>query len=304
VMLPNLLVVGAPKAGTTSLHNYFRHHPQIYTPSVKSHHYFSHECLGKRVNGPGDLNAISSICRSLEDYKKRFEGSPLSARIISDHSPSYLYFADHCIQKIKHTLETNVKVIILIRNPVKRAFSNYMHLFNSGREKLSFWDALQAEEQRERDAWSDFWMYKRHSLYSEKIQRYLEAFGELRVKVIIQEELAADGAAIMRGVFEFLGVSSIADSEIFTTIHNKGGAHKNSLAKIVDESDWVIPAVKLILPRSTQQKLREMKSRYTSSKKIQPKQIDEKSSEFLQQYFEEDIKKVERLQSLDLSSWK
>lgn len=202
--LPNFLIVGVPKAGTTSLYKYLSQHPDVYVPQIKEPHYFSRNFLLKCISGPGGDRATKDVCTTFTKYEKLFNGVK-SETSIGEASPSYFYF-DECIGDIKSTLGSEIKIIILIRNPIARAFSNYLHLIRERREKLTFFDALQHEKIRVESGWGDFWRYADHSLYASRLAKYFDAFDRKNIKVIIFEEFAANTANTVRSTFEFLGV--------------------------------------------------------------------------------------------------
>ena len=145
-MLPNFLIVGAAKAGTTSLFEYLGEHPQIFTPAKKEPKFFSYGCYPSPLKGPGDDLVESQIVKNFDEYKKLFDNSD-AYPLRGEASPDSLYYWNGAIPKIKKILG-DVKIIIMIRNPANRAFSNYMHLIRDGRETLNFEAALDAEEYR------------------------------------------------------------------------------------------------------------------------------------------------------------
>ena len=148
--IPNTIVIGAPKSGTTSLYHYLLQHPDIYLPEKKELHFFSHELLRLNANGPGDLNALKHICTNLQDYFSYFSAVN-NESIVAEVSPSYLYYAQ--VSDPIYSSLGSIKIIVLLRNPIHKAFSQYMHLKRVNREKLSFFEALQVEEKRIQNGW-------------------------------------------------------------------------------------------------------------------------------------------------------
>src|SRR6267142_1253724 len=160
--LPNFIVVGAPKCGTTSLYHYLRQHPQIFLPARKELHYFSFRFMERLLAGPGDSNILATSCRTFEDYAAYYaQASDETAR--GDISPSYFYFTDVC-QEIRERLG-NPKIIIMLRDPVQKAFSQYMHLIRDGRETLELNAALAEEPRRIELGYAAMWRYAESSLY-------------------------------------------------------------------------------------------------------------------------------------------
>jgi len=136
--LPNFLVVGAPKAGTTSLYEYLSQHPQVFLTEEKELHFWSNEELAKSVDGPGDALALSEVVESIDDYRAKFSGVT-NELAVGDISPSYLYFSEPVIEKLKKYYSGNeLKIIILLREPSERAYSQYLHQKRLMLETVSF----------------------------------------------------------------------------------------------------------------------------------------------------------------------
>jgi sulfotransferase family protein len=198
--LPDFLILGAQKAGTTALYAYLRWHPQVTGPSFKEVSFFDrHYARGERW-----YRAHLPIRRS---------------GIVGEASPSYL-FHPLAPERVARMLP-RARLIALLRNPVDRAFSHYQHEVALGREELSFEDALAREDERMqgelermlRDpsyfshAWWN-WTYAARGRYAEQLERWLDAFPREQLLVLFTEELAADTAGTYRRVLDFLGVDA------------------------------------------------------------------------------------------------
>jgi sulfotransferase family protein len=198
--LPDFLILGAQKAGTTALYAYLRWHPQVTGPSFKEVSFFDrHYARGERW-----YRAHLPIRRS---------------GIVGEASPSYL-FHPLAPERVARMLP-RARLIALLRNPVDRAFSHYQHEVALGREELSFEDALAREDERMqgelermlRDptyfshAWWNY-TYASRGRYAEQLERWLDAFPREQLLVLFTEELAADTAGTYRRVLDFLGVDA------------------------------------------------------------------------------------------------
>jgi len=153
IKLPNFLIVGAPKSGTTSLYYYLKEHPEIYMSKLKEPHFFSKECKNLPFRGPKDESLGSTKYMNLtwEDYQNLFKGA-ITYKAVGEASADYLYYFKCSIKNIKKYLG-NPKIIIILRNPIERAFSAYLHMLRDGREYLSFREALHMEEERKKNNW-------------------------------------------------------------------------------------------------------------------------------------------------------
>ena len=301
MQLPNFLVVGAPRSGTTSIYEYLSEHPEIYLPVKKELHYFTHDYLAKNSNGPKDMEMW--YCKTLDEYKTFFQTIPSSARAVGDVSPSYLFFPE-CIPKIKELLGEDVKIIMILRNPIERAFSNYLHMVRLQRETLNFFDALNAEEERLAKGWRNIWLYKRHSLYYEKVKRYIEEFGSSKVKVVLHDDFANNTLETMQDVYRFLDVAAEFVPKNINIIYGKSGSYKNRLVEFLIRPH---PIKSFAKPFVLKKVLRIVKNFQVShighNMKTEILQ-DDHCIAFLQQYFKKNINQLEHLLQVDLSMWK
>jgi hypothetical protein len=270
------------------MYRYLAEHPEIYLPSKKELHYFTHDYLTQNSNGPRDTEF--QYCKTLDQYEVFFENVPSTAKAVGDVSPSYLFFPQ-CIPRMKGLLGDSVRIIAMLRNPIERAYSNYLHLVRANRETLTFFDALQAEEERQVKGWRNIWMYKRHSLYSANVRKYLEEFGSSKVKVILYDDFSKDTVATLRDMYRFLGVAPEFVPRNIDVIYAKGGTRTR------------MSAVERLLPHSARRLLRKLKPSRTEEAEADTLP-DDQSVAFLRQYFKEDIGQLEKLLHRDLSLWK
>ena len=209
-VVPGFIIGGAPKCGTTSLHQVLHQHPDLWV--AKNEVYFfdaddpiAHGDFLKVQDGalhwrnPADPDARAW-------YADRLSDAPDGA-LIGEDSTAYLMseVAPHRIRE----LAPQAKVIFMLRDPVKRAYSQYWHLLRSGRTTLSFEDALSVERS-----------IILGSTYAPALRRYYEALGPDRVHVLLFEEFKADLMASVRAVTDFLGVPPLPDPPS-QTWHNK-----------------------------------------------------------------------------------
>ena len=164
--LPNFMCIGAAKSGTTTLYDILKQHPEIFIPAFKEPHFF---------DIPENYN------NGIEWYEKNYFRN-INKKIIADFTPSY-FFEKQVPKRIFNDLGEDMKFVILLRHPVDRAYSHYLHSVRDKNEYVSFEEALRKEDNRI-DKFiknKDYLSYLRNSyyhqgLYGEMIERYLQYF--------------------------------------------------------------------------------------------------------------------------------
>ena len=204
--LPNFLIVGSTKSGTTSIYNYLKKHPDVFlNKDVKETNFFI-EPKSVLGNGPR-FNGDDSYGKNIELYEKLFNDVDLKKhKAIGEICTTYLHFSEYTIPNIKKYL-TDPKIIIILRNPVDRAYSHYMHNVRDGDERLSFEDALKAEtERRQKGMWLSYYL-KELGEYYNHIENYLQNFK--CVKVLFYEDMEKDPVMFLNSIMDFLAIKKI-----------------------------------------------------------------------------------------------
>lgn len=294
--LPNFIISGFPKCGTTSLHYYLSEHPEIYMPNKKELHFFTNKIFEENNKGAGDSVLANTHIKALDDYKKCFEGGK-KYKTIGETSPSYINHPT-LFKKINTTL-SDPKIIVLIRDPIKRAHSNYLHLVREQRETLSFEEALSQEEKRKALKYADFWYYKFNSTYYKKIKNAKDIFSN--VLIITQEELSQQSSQTIKKVYQFLGVDTKFKPKSLKKTYNPGGAYKkNIITSVMFRPSLIKNIIKKIIPVRPWMKdiLNTISARYKKS----PEKINDKTHKYLIKYFKKDVEAIKKL-GVDTSSW-
>lgn len=249
--LPGFLIVGAAKAGTTTMFQLLRQHPEIFLPDVKECRFFSD--IGRKALNPFTGAAQVECIKNIGAYKSLF--SRQAAKALGDVSPDYLFYYKDSISNIKKYLSSDVKIIISLRDPVERAFSNYMHLRRERLTDYSFYQYLQAEEGFDRETtWHGF-LLKESGLYSSAVSAYLNAFDN--VSVIFFEDFIADLPGVMKEIYTFLMVRPDYEYSMpkFT---NKTGLPRSRALDMALSKDWhgkhkILQLIRKIAPEFTVQ---------------------------------------------------
>ena len=181
----------------------------------------------------------NDIIKSLEKYQGLFKkAGPNQLR--GDVSPDYLYFYRNAVPKILNEINAQVPVIIILRNPIDRAYSNYLHHVRERKEDLSFEDALVAEEQRRTANWAWGWSYVDVGLYAEQVKAYTDSFE--RVLLLLFEEDVGSGQATGK-VLDFLGLEPFPEGP--DNIHvNISGYPQNRVLHRLMTDELVVRKIK------------------------------------------------------------
>jgi hypothetical protein len=207
--LPDFFLLGAPKAGTTALHAALAQHPQLYLSPVKEPKFYlcdGHPPRGFGQRGPGDAHSAQEWIWRRDKYEALFE--PASAGMLRGEStPFYLY--DRAAQGRIHADVPDAKLLVVLRDPVDRAYSNWMHLRSDGLEPIEdFAAAWAAEDRRVEQGWAPFWHYRRLGLYGEQLRDLIDRFGRQQVHVLRYRDLVETPRESLDAVCAFLGVTT------------------------------------------------------------------------------------------------
>ena len=204
--LPDFLIAGVPKAGTTALHAALVRHPQLFLPAVKEPKFFLTDGRPPVDGGPGDVQTYQEHVWRQEDYEALFDPAPPGARL-GEATPFYLYERG-AHARIK-ALVPSARLILLLRDPVDRAHSNWTHLWNAGLEpEADFLAACRAEPERKAAGWAGFWHYVSLGRYGEQVQHLYRHFPREQVLLLRYRELKDAPAATLDRVCAFLGVDT------------------------------------------------------------------------------------------------
>jgi hypothetical protein len=298
--LPNFLVVGAAKCGTSSLHQYLDQHPEIFMSKVKEPRFITSQVNPFPLNGPGDHKVESWYVKKYEDYVKLFEGAE-NYPAVGESSADTLYFYKKSIPVIKQYLG-DPKIIIMLRNPVKRAFSAYQHLVRDLREDLSFEEGLKEEPNRIKNNWELIYHYTAVSMYYDSVKAFIGNFTS--VKVILNEDQAKRPQQIARELFRFLDVDPNCDINTEIKYNISGKPKSQWLHQFFFEGNMARKLAQPIVRQLLSQETRKMIAQKIQEKNLTRMTINPDTKKRLQLFFNEDIEKLEGLLKRDLSIWK
>ena len=292
--LPNLFIVGAAKSGTTSLHNYLNQHPDVFMCTPKEPHFLINNEIGKDRIPIGISSENEYLNLFLDGEEKKYRG---------ESSVMYLMFPEIVIPKINQQFGEECKIIIMLRNPIERAYSGFQHVkrYNVKEDCTDFKSAWNISEERyfSKLDMTPASRYKELGMYHKQVKSYLN--GIKNVHIIIYDDYQNDSQKEMKKVFDFLGLNIInIDSE---KRHMVGGWQwkDKKTKKLMMKKNLLKSVFKIIIPfKSLRKNIRtEIQDRNTS----RVPEICKDDREMLKEFYKEDVNQLSVLLGRDLNYW-
>jgi Sulfotransferase family len=289
---PNFFIVGAAKAGTTSLHAYLKQHPQVFLPKVKEPHYFA------EFHPSQELAHVAEYIADPDEYLRLYSGSTRFPAI-GDASPSYLW--DTKAPQRIHQVCPQARIIILLRDPVARAHSHYLMDVRAHIESLPFGEALRCDFARKEKGWWQSHLYVESGLYHDQVLRYLETFGRAQVLILLFDELVKRPRELVMKVAEHLDIDSVPFARMdLSPAHNAFKMPRWMTAHRFATSRFGKQMRRYCIPGPVNRWLRE--SEWLFQKKKPP--IEDEARQFLQGIFAPEIARLENLLGRSLSEFR
>jgi len=279
-MKVNTFIVGAPKAGTTSLHHYLSQHTNVSMSSVKEPNFFS----SKEVES---LFYNSKCVDDSNDYHKLF--SKEKKQIRGEASVSYLFYEN--VPKRIHNYNSEAKIIIMLREPIERAFSHYLMDCRLGfcSEKL---EDIIANPQSFPQY---FQQYLELGNYYSQLKRYQDIFGKEKLLIIFYDDFKTDTKKVMKSVFSFL---QIEQQEIDFSIRNPFLSPSSPLISMLYKLNIIRKGVKAFMPKRLLSLIRSN----CFSAKSKP-MLSKATEQQLKAFYKSDVFQLEKLLNTDLARW-
>jgi hypothetical protein len=204
VALPDFFIAGVPKAGTTALHAALARHPALYMSAVKEPKFFLTDGPPPDQGGPGDAKTYREHVWRRADYEALFDPAG-AGQLRGESTPFYLHNRE-AQRRIREQVP-HAKLIVVLRDPVERAHSNWTHLWSAGLDPID--DVVRAcaeEERRVAAGWAEFWQYTGLGKYGEQLRDLYEVFPREQVLVFRYRALVEDPVKALDQVCAFLGV--------------------------------------------------------------------------------------------------
>jgi Sulfotransferase family len=311
--LPNFFIVGAPKAGTTSLYHYLDQHPDVFMSPIKETNYFSAEIrlenidtnwqewaqredksLQQYLRGPMQEKRFGGIVSNWPDYLKVFQNVN-GEKAIGEASVCYLW-SKTAAQNIASTLP-HAKIIMVLRDPVERAFSQYKQAVASGLEERPFRDLVDKNLNRNSDKFDLLNPFLEFGSYHEQVKRYMELFPKENLRIYLYEEFRQAPAETLSGIFRFLEVDpQFAPDTSERHLRSQVARHIWPTYKLKKYGIW--SPLKNAIPRPLRPAIR----RWMFSSR-QSLELDPADRVYLRNYYRQDTVRLSTLIKRDLDGW-
>ena len=293
--LPNFICLGAAKSGTTTLHDILRQHPEIYVPAFKEPHFF---------------DIPENYKNGIDWYQKNYFKNA-NKKVIAEFTPSY-FFDKEVPERIFNNLGSEVKFVVLLRHPVDRAYSHYLHSKRDEHEELDFVESLNQEEDRlsRYIENKDYLSYLRNSyisqgLYGDMVERYLKYFKlENFMFIHFEKEFLLKRDKTIHRVLNFLDIDS--QIELQTDLRSNPSSKEKSktLKRIMKKKGWWRTIIKWLLPSIQLRQIIRNRVQRLNIKEYKAEKISEElKSKLFSSYFRDNIDKFERLTNKKMN-WK
>ncbi|NQZ75376.1 MAG: sulfotransferase [Ekhidna sp.] len=294
--LPTFFIVGAHKSATTSVHDSLAQIEGIFMSPVKEPRFFALKDDNLDYRGPNDP-ASKCDYQSIDAYQALFEKAKAGDQI-GESSTLYLYDERAPENILKYV--PDARIIAILRDPIKRAHSNFNYSVMLGREdQVSFRQALDKEEERISLGWGPFWHYKRKGLYGDQLDRYYKLFGHERIKVIKYEDLQSSFENQIKEILSFLDIQFDLDITVQRPESNKTSVPKGFVSRFFVSNKTLI---RKVIPTSLRKSLNIQKL-YSSKLFGKPDPISENDVEYLKDYYLSDRVKLESNTKLKFNDW-
>ncbi|HMZ88326.1 MAG TPA: sulfotransferase [Chitinophagales bacterium] len=309
---PTFLIVGAVKAGTTSIHEYLQMHPEVYMSPVKETNHFSdadmlfdhfnvdykqdiNANLEKYLAGPMDKKIHIAHVRTAEQYAALFK-NVTSQKAIGEVSNSYLYLPSTA--RAIHKALPDVQIVMILRNPVERLYSQFLMNLKLGKiVEKDLLKEIEADQVKPVKGWGVSHLYLEVGMYYEQVKRYLDIFDKNKVCILYYDDYKKDPTGTMQSLFKFLGVDATFTPDM-SKRYNEAGMPRFGKLNYWLTQIGVYGLVKRIFPSNLKERL---KSLIYTKENIPTITAEEK--EYLINYYRKDIEQLQLLLNKDLSNW-
>lgn len=286
----DFICIGAQKSGTTTLHNILNSHPDIYLPNNKEAHFFDQE---------------ERYIKGVKWWEDTFFNDYAGQKVRGVFTPEYLYFAEVPGRIFSH-MGIDIKILVILRNPVDRAFSHYLMSKRRAFETLTFEEAIKTEPQRisKGDFERNHFSYIDRGFYAEQLKRYYGLFKSENILILnFERNIKQNLSQTVLRIENFLGVGN---EKLNTSIRSNPASepYSVSLVKLIRKKSSIKTLVGKMIPKEIkrnliryilEKNLKEIKVKNELNIKYKKKLVD--------QYFKKDIERLMMLTGVDFENW-
>lgn len=293
--LPNAIVIGAPRCGTTSLHAHLAAHPEAFASTTKEPQFFSSQAHAIRLAGPNDREVLCHLVTREEDYERLFDGAS-GEQVVMEASTTYIYFRGTA-RAIRNRIP-ECRIVAILRDPVARAYSDFLRQRRNGHEPLEdFADALREEPRRIAAGWAYRWHYRSRSLYHDRLKEYFDEFPREALKIFLFEDLNEPDRFITE-LSAFLGIEARVDIGL-KQLNAGGEPRSRALHRTAFAMNPAGKALSRLIPQGVLRRGRQA----VMARNLRVPELDPKLAADLRASFRPDIERLEELIERDLRHW-
>lgn len=301
IKLPNFLIVGAAKSGTTSLYQYISQHPDVFMPANKEPNFFVSNYQNKTsIECPSYTADRRRMIFDENAYRALFYGAN-RYKAVGEATVTYLYKPEEAIPRIQALLG-DPKILIILRNPIHRAFSHYSYCRELGFENLDFPEAISAEVKRLASGWSSTFAYIDQSRFSKQIASYKDSFSN--VKIIILEEFIGNEQSHLNEIYKFLHIDDSFINTFDETFNSSGIPRFQKLQQLLVHENPIKQILKKLLsPLLGEDNLRAMNRHARKLNQGKKLTLSDEERTILKEILNDEIIGVESNLKRTIPSW-
>ena len=297
-MKPTFLILGAMKAGTTALYTQLGTHPEVFMSPVKEPNYFAFAGQDLNFQAPIDRRPDGINHTSITDwdaYRALYDAAdPDQARGEASHTS--LYWPD-AAENVKRRVP-DARLIAILRNPVERAYSEYLHFRRDGDERLdSFAAALDAEEERIRNDWA-MGRYVDRGRYDEQLERYVQRFDREQIRIVLHEDFVQSPETVLRSLCSHIGVDPSVELQANRRVNKSGVPERKWMHTVLTGLQPVRDALGPLIPDGIVEWANALKNR-----NLEKPEMRAATRRRLIETYRPHVEALQKILDRDLSHW-
>jgi hypothetical protein len=290
--LPEFFIIGAAKSGSTTLYHWLKQHPQIVLSEIKEPHFFDNNTNYKR---------------GLSWYAKHFHSENVPHGTIGEATPNYFHHPELVIPRLKKTYaDKEIKFILVLRDPVQRAWSHYCHRRRLMLEPYEFIKALNVEQERLSKKTMEWTGYFKDGLYAIQLQKWYANYSKDQFLILLTEELENYDKCLSE-IFNFLQVSTTVQIDTSRRYNTAKQPKNKTMMRLIVGHQFLNKLIKWVTPETVLAKLLQYRRRCIDRNLVETASQAELHPEIMNDLrlkYTPDIEQLEKLINKDLNAWK